>query len=325
MTATDFVKGALRRINAYQSGETIAPQDLNDALEVANDLLDSWSTDKNYVFGTNEYILAWVPGQTQYRVGNPTNASLGLPGFTGTLTAGSSTISGITNLPAGLVVGSALTDSANVIPAGTLAGSVGGTSVSMVNAAGAAVNATATPGAPDTIGYTLPGDFAIPRPLRITGGYTRINELDFTLDVYATQDEYNSVLYKAQPGPWPVIAWYNNLMPYGILNVYQSPGQAGQLHLFTDTILANLSASTPIIMPQGYARAFKWCLAKELWSEYWGNQPLPASISKQADESLKMILALNAQPAKRSSYDRALTRGNRPDGGWITHGGFGNQ
>lgn len=315
--ATDFVKGALRRINAYQTGETISPQDLQDSLDSANDLLDSWSTDKNYVFGTNEYILSWIAGQAQYKIGNPKCTDIGEQGFTGTLTGGSPTITGITNMPADLKVGATLTDVANVIPSGALVTAVGTTTVTM------SVNATATPSSgADTVTYTIPGDFAIPRPLRITGGYTRLNQLDFTLDVYGTQDEYNSVLFKAQPGPWPVLAWYNNQMPYGILNVYQTPANSGQLHLFADTILANLTASTTIIMPQGYARAFKWCLAKELWPEYWGTQPLPATIAKNADDALKMILALNAQPAQRAIYDRALMS-NRADYGWITHGGYG--
>lgn len=322
-TATDLVKGALRRINAYQSGEQIAEQDLLDALEVANDLLDSWSTDNQFVFGSNEYILNWITNQAQYRIGNPTCTDIGEPPFLGTLVGGTSAITVVGSLPSDLVVGATLTDTAGVIPPGTLVGSVG-TSISMVNANGASVNATATPSSgTDTITYTIPGDFAIPRPLRITGGYTRFGQLDFTLDVLATQDQYNSILYKQQPGPWPTIAWYNNAFPYGILNVYQVPGNSGTLHLFTDTILSNLTATQTVILPQGYARAFKWCLAKELWAEYWGAADVPASIKKQADESLKMIKALNAQPAEKATYDRALTRGGGWDAGWITDGGYG--
>ena len=183
--------------------------------------------------------------------------------------------------------------------------------------------ATATPSSnPDTITYTIPGDFAIPRPLRITGGFTRINELDFWLDVYSSQDEYNAILYKFQPGPWPVIGWYNPQMPYGLLNVYQSPGQSAEFHLFADTILENLTATQTFILPQGYARALKWNLAEELWPEYFGLAPIPTSLTRKASESLKMIKALNAQPPKRAKFDRQLVRGNRPDGGWITHGGF---
>lgn len=160
------------------------------------------------------------------------------------------------------------------------------------------------------------------RPLRITGGYTRFNALDFYLDVYASQDEYNAVLYKAQPGPWPVLAWYNNQFPYGLLNVYQAPGNSSELHLFSDTILQKLTANQVLIMPQGYSRALKWCLAREIWVEYVSPTTVPQMIEKLANESLEMIKALNAKPAVRAKYDRMLVRGNRIDAGYILHGGY---
>ena len=260
MTALDIITAALRRITSYQPGETISQPDQNDCLESLNDLLDSWSTDKLQIYGTNEYILQWQVGKFQYKVGNPTCTSIGEPSFTGTVTGGSATITGVTNIPTDLVAGSTLTDVANVVPEGTTVSSIGATTVTM------SAKATATPSAnPDTITYTIPGDFAIPRPLRITGGFTRINELDFWLDVYSSQDEYNAILYKFQPGPWPVIAWYNPQRPYGLLNVYQAPGQSAEFHLFADTILENLTATQTFVLPQGYARALKWNLAEELW------------------------------------------------------------
>lgn len=313
-TANDIIKAALRRITSYQSGETIATPDAQDALDTLNDLLDSWSLDKLNVFGSNENILTWVSGQNQYKVGNPTCLSIGEPGFTGTLTSTSVTISSVTNIPADLVVGATLTDTAGVIPSGTTVTAIGTNTVTMSAAA------TATPNGTDTIIYTIPGDFAIPRPLRITGGYTRVATLDYTLDVYATQDEYNAVLYKAQSAPWPVIAWYNPLMPYGILNVYQTPNSNGTLHLFTDTILANLTLNQTFVLPQGYSRALKWALAKELCSEY--GFPMTETIKINAAESLAQIKALNEQPPKRSTYDSALMS-NRANAGWILNGGYG--
>lgn len=316
MTGESLIKSALRGIQSYQSGEMLAQADQSDCLEALNLMLDSWSTDHLYVFGTNENIFSWVSGQAQYRIGNPTNAELGEANFTGTLASGSPTISGITNMPTDLIAGATLTDVANVIPAGTTVLSVGATTVTM------SANATATPSTgTDSIGYTVPGDFVMDRPMRITGGYTRFNQLDYTLDVYATQDEYNSVLYKAQPGPWPVIAWYNNTYPYGLLNVFQTPGNGSEVHLFSDTLLTNVTLTSTFQLPLGYARALKWCLALELWPEYKDSNP-PPMLMKLAGESLDMIKALNEKPAMVSSYDSALT-GPRADYGWILHGGYG--
>jgi hypothetical protein len=325
--ALDLVKKTLRRINSYQSGETIAQSDAQDVLDSANDLLDSWSTDKMYLFGSVENILSWIVGQNQYRIGNPTCTSIGLPMFTGTVTGGSNVITGVTQIPANLVAGSSynnvgagstLTDSQSLFPVNTYCTAFNAIAQTVTMSA----NATGNSQGLDQITYTIPGDFPISRPLRITNGFTRINQLDFTLDVYDTQDRYLEILYKAQPGPWPTIAWYNNAMPYGVLNVYQTPGQGADVHLFTDTILSNLTLQQTIIMPQGYARAFSWCLAKEIWPEYWGKDPIPQSIKENSADALNMIKALNAVPAPRAAYDRELIRGNRPDGGWITHGGF---
>jgi hypothetical protein len=351
MTAADIIKAALRRINSFQSGEAISSLDAADCLEALNDLLDSWSTDQMFVFGSNEWVMSWSAGKRLYSVGNPTNAqlsgsapvSLGVtnaavtfpnngpgntwPNIVGTITGGSPTITGVTNMPSNLVagtsnvftpgVGSTLTDSQNCIPINTTvtAFNAGAQTITM------SANATSSSIGLDSIAYTIPGDFPIPRPLRITHGFTRFNQLDFTLDVCATESQYTSVLYKAQPGPWPTIAWYNNTYPYGLLNAYQQPGNSAELHLHCDTVLNTLTLNQPVSVPQGYARALKWNLAREICAEY--GFPLSQEIKVNAQESLAMIKALNANPAQVSRYDRALSRGNRGDGGWIMTGGYG--
>ena len=316
-TALEIIKGALRRITSYQSGETISAPDIDDCLETLNDLLDSWSTQQTHVIGTVETVFNWFPGKNQYKIGNPLCTEVGSPPFSGSINNGSSIITGVTNIPSDLVVGATLTDSQNVIPAGSTVTSIGVNSVSFGPG-----TASATSNGADSVSYTIPGDFAMPRPLRITGGFTRFNSLDFWLDVYATQEEYTSILYKAQPGPWPIIAWYNNGYPYGLFNVYQTPGNSAELHLFTDSIMQNLTASTVIQLPQGYSRALKWCLARELWTEYMGVADVPPMLEKLAAESLSAIKALNATPAVRSTYDIELTSRNGRDGGWIFHGGY---
>lgn len=314
-TALDIIKGALRRINSYQTGETIAAPDQKDCLESLNDLLDSWSTDKLHIFGSNENIFNWQAGKNQYRIGNPACTDIGEPPMSATLTGGSANFT-VSHVPADLSVGATLSDQANVIPDGATVIFIAGNTITMSAAA------TATPSIGiDPVTYTIPGDFGIPRPLRITGGFTRFNQLDFWLDVFATQEQYSAILFKPQPGPWPTIAWYNPQMPYGILNVYQTPGNSAEVHLYTDTILANLSLTETFVLPQGYARALKWCLAQEICAEY--GFPINESIKKNAYDSLKMIKALNEKPAQRAKYDRMLIRGNRPDGGWIMDGGMG--
>lgn len=325
-TALNIIQGALRRINSYQSGEPIATPDAQDCLDTLNDLLDSLSTDFEFVFGTQEKILSWTVGQKLYKVGNPVCTLLGSQPFTGTLTSGSNVITGVTNMPSKLVAGAAaayaigsgsiLTDVQGLIPANatvTAFNAVAQTITMSANAIGSSNGA-------DTITYTVPGDFPIDRPLRITGGFTRFNQLDFTLDVYETQTQYTDILYKAQSGPWPTVAWYNYTFPYGLLNVYQTPGNSAEVHLFTDTLLGNLTLNQIVVMPQGYNRMLKWLLAKELCAEY--GFPLSEAIKSNAAEAREFVKALNCKPASVARYDRALMHGNRADGGWITHGGY---
>jgi hypothetical protein len=325
-TALNLIQGALRKINSYQSGEPIAAPDEIDSLDTLNDLLDSLSTDKQFIFGSQENILSWTAQQRLYKVGNPINSLLGLPPFAGTLTAGSNVITGITNFPAQLVAGqnpaysvgsgSILTDAQGLIPPNTTVTGFTASTVTM------SANAIGNSAGVDSITYTVPGDLPIPRPLRITHGFTRFNALDFTLDVYETETQYTQILYKAQPGPWPTVAWYNNTFPYGLLNAYQTPGNSAELHLFTDTILQNLTLDSVLIMPQGYSRSLKLLLARELWIEYMGAATIPSMLEKLSREAADYIKALNAKPAAVAQYDRELSRGNRPDGGFILHGGY---
>ena len=325
-TTLNLIQGALRRINSYQSGETIATPDAQDCLDTLNDLLDSLSLDKDLNFGVNENILYWTPGQKLYKVGNPVCTLLGSQPFTGTLTSGSPTITGVTNMPSNLVAGqnaaytvgsgSILTDTQGLIPANATVLSFNAVAQTVLMSA----NATGTSSGADTVTYTVPGDFPINRPLMITHGFTRFNNLDFTLDVFATESQYTEILYKAQPGPWPIIGWYNNTFPYGLLNVYQTPGNGAEVHLFTQNVLANLTLNQIIVMPQGYNRMLKWILAKEICAEF--GFPCSPSIRENAQESMALIKALNAKPANVSRYDRALMSSGKADAGWVMTGGY---
>lgn len=313
MTAADLIKAALKRINSYAPGESLSTPDLNDCLDTLNDLLDSWSIDKQLIYGSVENILTLVSGQAQYKIGNPTNLELGEPNIFGTVTAGSPTITGVTTMPADIAIGSSLSDS-GAIPSGTTVTAFSSTTITMSQ------NATLTPAqSPEQITYTVPGDFAIPRPNRITNAFTRFSQLDFTIEVTMSQSRFLEILYKKQPGPWPTVAWYNPLMPYGEINFYQTPGNAGELHLFTDTILSNLTANQTFILPSGYSRALKWCLAKEICAEY--GYPITEAIKMHAAESLAMIKALNAEPAAKAKFDQMLSS-RRANASWIITGGY---
>ncbi len=315
-TAQDLVTGALRNIGVLAAAETPSASDTADAVQVMNDLLESWSVDHLNVYCVVENILTFTPGQYQYTIGNPSGGS-----FIGTLVQGSPTISGVT-VPSNLIVGGTLTDVQAAIPTGAtiLAFNAGANTVTM------SANALSTVASAESISYTVPGNFAIPRPLRITNSFTRITStgsggLDYPIDFETGRDKYNAIGLKSVAGPWPILGWYNPTYPYGNVYFYPNPSSAGSLHLFTDNLFTDFTSITqPVNLPQGYARAIKKNLAVELAPEY--GKTVSPTLLRQADESLKMIRSLNSSPAVTAFYDSDIVRGRRNDASFITDGGF---
>lgn len=312
-TANDLIIGALSNINVREASEPVSANDAADALQTLNDLIDSLSTDKLFVYTAQESIVSWIPNQFKYTVGNPIGGT-----FSGTITSGSAVITGVT-VPSNIVAGGSLSDFLAGIPAGTtvLSFNTGAGTVTMT------ANATATGG--DTVTYTTPGNINIARPLRIRQGFTRITSsgntgLDYWFDVVSI-DDYNEIGYKGVSGPWPILVSYQTTFPLGTLFVYPNPSQGGEVHLWTDVVLSQfLTLTQTIILPQGYARALKKLLAIELAPAY-GKNPSP-ELMRQAKESRDYIKAMNEVPVKRLRYDSAITRQNGKDAGWAQHGGF---
>ena len=316
-TAQDLITGALRNINVLAAAETPSASDSADALQVLNDLLESWSIEHLNVYSVVENILYFTAGQYQYTIGNPVGGT-----FLGTLVAGSPTISGVTAIPSNLIVGGTLTDVQASIPSGTLITAIGTNTITMSK------NASSTVSSLEQITYTVPGNFAIPRPLRITNAFTRVTTsgtsgLDYQIDCETTKEKYNAIGLKGLPGsPWPILLWYNPTFPYGNLYFYQAPQSAAELHLFTDTVFTDFTTLTQSIsLPQGYTRAIKKNLAIELAPEY--GKGVSPTLQRQADESLKMIRSLNSQPEVTAFYDGDLVFNKRTDAGFILNGGFG--
>jgi hypothetical protein len=312
-TANDLILGALKRINAYAPGESLASDDAQDALDTLNELLDSWSTDQASVFASAENILTFTPGKYQYTIGNYVSSNF----FTGTLVNGSPTISGVT-IPADLILRADVTVNGTGLAPNTVVTGVGANTVTISPAA------TATVATPQVFNYTVPGDFKLPRPLRVTNSFTRITTqtsgLDYPIEIIS-QERYIEIGFKGISAPWPIVAWYNPTMPLANIYFYQNPSGAGELHLFTDTILTNLANLTQnVILPQGYVRMIKWNLARELAPEY--GKTWTALMEKNAKDSWDAVKSLNNIPVPVAKYDTDLLMGRSTDAGWILYGGF---
>ncbi len=311
-TAQDIIQGALKFINSYSPGETLAADDANDALQTLNDLLESLSTDQSSVYASSEEVFTFTPGQFLYTIGNYDAGT-----FAATVTSGSPTLTGVT-VPSNMVALGDLTGTGIATGATIVSFNAGAGTVTM------SANATATPGTPQQIAYTIPGNFKTERPLRITQAFTRLTTSGSSLD-YPIQmidkEAYSRIGFKAIAAPWPIALWYNPVVPLGELNFYQNPSSGGQLHLYTDTILSNLaSLTTQVVMPQGYNRYLKRKLARELAPEYgvvWTQQ-----MEKLAKEAEDYVRSLNMVPQEVARYDGELTQRPKTDAGWILYGGF---
>lgn len=310
-TANDLIIGALRFINQYAPGESLSSADADDALQTLNDLLESWSTDEASVYASNENVFNYTAGQYQYTIGNYEAGS-----FAGIVTSGSPTITSAT-VPSDMVEGGDLSGAG--IPDSTtiLSFDAGANTVTMSANGSASVPI-------NQIEYTIPGDFKMERPLRITNAFTRIytqgSGLDYPIEI-VDQKRYVDIGFKAIQAPWPIVLWYNPTFPLGTIFVYQNPSDAAELHLYTDLILTNISSLTQEYnLPQGYARAIKRALARELAPEYgaiWTQQQ-----ERLYKEAYDYVKSLNAVPVPVANYDPELIQNPRTDAGWILTGGF---
>lgn len=186
--------------------------------------------------------------------------------------------------------------------------------------------ATATTTALDTITYTNPGMLSFARPLRVASGFTRITGgvaqgLDYPFDVQQSLERYNEIGFKGVQGPWPFKACWQPTFPYGTLWIYPNPSISGEVHLFTDQILAQFGELTDEVnLPQGYNRALKKLLALEL-APTFGKTPSPLLVN-QAKEAMEMLKDLNSSPVTTLRYDSDLVYSRSTDAGWILDGGF---
>ena len=168
------------------------------------------------------------------------------------------------------------------------------------------------------------GDFDIPRPLRLSGSYTRLQPTDTTVDYQCTEVDFSrwaKIGIKNQPGPWPKVMYFNTSYPLAELIFWPVPSQNAEFHLWADMVFSQFANLTDAVtLPQGYLLALQTNLAVLLAPEY-GTQPAPELV-EQARMTKTAIKALNATPTATSTYDPSSVAGNDNDAGWILMGGF---
>lgn len=338
-SAQDIVLGALRKINAYTSGQILDPDLGADSLQTLNDTMDSLSNDNLLCYAAIENILYFTANQSIYTVGNPVAPITAA----GTFALNSNVITSVSGLTAAIAAGllagtsgsagsgvsqvaSTLSDVGNFFPAGTYVTAINSVSGTIT------MSAPATQNGIENFNFTAPGNFGIPRPNNPTQAFTRINNagggnglnqsLDYWIDI-KSQAEWTQIGYKGVPGPWPTALYIDAQYPYANYYFYPVPNQSGELHLWTDVLLESFPLlTTKFVLPPGYARFLKLALALEIWPEFNKNQKVPEWLSKQYTQARALLEAKNQKKQGVASYDRNLPRSRQNDAGWIYDGGF---
>lgn len=68
-TSLDLIKSSMRLVGIIAENETPKAQEANDALDVLNDMLESWSTEALTVWGSTVETFMTTAGKTSYTIG----------------------------------------------------------------------------------------------------------------------------------------------------------------------------------------------------------------------------------------------------------------
>ena len=103
------------------------------------------------------------------------------------------------------------------------------------------------------------------RPERINDpAYSTINGVTFPC-VSMTQGQYNMLAVKGQQQQFPDRYLYVNEFPLGLVTLWPVPNAITPITFSIDRILSQITdVNTSISFPEGYAKAFKYCLGVEL-------------------------------------------------------------
>ena len=316
----DIMTRGLKDIGALEAGETPTPEAAADAFDMLNDLVDQWSNEEMMVFYKNEIVFPIVAGQTQYTIGPTGNINAS---FTGSISGNILTVTGINSgaINVGQVLaGTGITTGTKIVAMLTGAGN-------NVNEAGTyQVNINQTVSSTTITGYYQ-------RPLSIDSAFVRINTnsngvpiinggLDYPIAVLAVE-EYEMIGLKTLNGPWPKALYYQPSESLGNIYVWPNPSQ-GEMHIFTDNLFQNyVSLNDPIILPQGYSMALRWCLAERLMPMYGKASPTQILMIQQyAAQSKATVKRINMKPVQSARFADAMLSSRQKDAGWILSGGF---
>jgi hypothetical protein len=150
------------------------------------------------------------------------------------------------------------------------------------------------------------GNFATTRPIRINGGFSTYNGVDFTMQLIG-EDEYNRISLKTQGQTYPEKLCFINSNPLGIIKLWPVPASALPIVLNIDLELTQVPNLVTVIgFPPGYYIAMKHALAILIAADYG---IVPAATITQVAQGTKANLKRANKKKREMTFDPAFTSG----------------
>lgn len=284
-----LIASALRKVSAFESGETLDSQAVTEAGDALNAMIKHWQADGIHIWTTQEATLFPQKSQTSYSLAL-TSTDHATDSYVET-SLSAAAISGATSVSVAAVTGIADTYkigievASNVLSWTTVSGAPSGTTVTLT----AGLSAAAASGARVLVYQTN-----LVRPLKIISArrYNFASAIDVPLTEFdrieyqgmpnkANASTVNSFFYDRRGGKnaagliylWPTPANVNDAVKMTVARPIEDFSAAGN-----DSDL-----------PQEWIRAIEWNLADEIADEYDVPEPKRSRIEKRAQRFLAEV------------------------------------
>lgn len=289
VTRTDIINAALRKIGAYDAGETLGPDESKDAVLALNLMIKEWSARGIDVPWRETVTLFLQPGQQSYRIGPSgdhataayVETTLAAAALSGAVTVSLTSTAGITAADfIGIKLDSELIHWTTVV-------SAVGTTIT------AALTGAAASGAV-VYAYTTKAN----RPQRIVYAYRRNSSAFDTEVTVIGEAEYQRLSNKGSYGPVNQV-FYRTSLDNGTLFVWPANDRSNdKLILITQNLVDDFdSAGNNPQFPIEWSNAIVWNLAAEMAPEYGTSLKERQLLTMQAAEKLNTLLDYDVENA----------------------------
>jgi hypothetical protein len=260
-TAQTIINKSLRMLGVVAAGESATGQEIQDAFDSLNSVIDAISADPSLRYTQEDEAFTLTASKAAYCIGDESVTIT-------SLTSSSTTATATTAYPHSLQTGNKVT--------------VSGATETNYN-----VTASVTVTSPTTFTYTIvsttspatgspvftAGDFHTARPVRIVGAFTRAGGTDSPLGLIS-ENYWNNIADKSATAAVPINLLYRPNFPFGQIIIYKVPTGTPELHIKSEKMIsefASLTSDQPL--PPGYRRMLELSLAVDVAGEYGARVP----------------------------------------------------